>query len=523
MADQRAQASFELLLEISRELASSLDLGTVLARILFLSTENVGAERGSLIVVDEGGEPIEAAIVIAETLYRPTVDEMKEVLEHGLAGWVATHHQAALVHDTSQDERWVPRADDREGRPVRKSAICVPLIAQERLVGVLTLVHREPGFFGEHHLRLLQTIADLAALAVRNAQLYRSVEMAQQRYRELFEDSIDPILITTLDGLIVEVNRRAVQSSGYAAEQMIGCTLDILHHPDETVRERVLAQSKALMYEGKVRRRDGSEFPAEVHVRQIALQGKPYLQWMFRDITERKALDALRDDLTAMIYHDLRSPLANIISSFDIMNSLLPMQELPTLQPVFQIAMRSADRLQRLISSLLDINRLEAGQPIADRKPVHLFNLIQESLEVIRPLVESKQQTLDVDLPPILPLVLVDADMIRRVIINLLENAVKYTPSGGTLGVGAVREDEQVRVWVQDSGPGIAPEYHQVIFEKFSRLQGERFPRGLGLGLAFCRLAVQAHGGKIWVESETGKGSRFIFTLPIYHETNQNA
>ncbi|KPL84354.1 hypothetical protein SE15_04335 [Thermanaerothrix daxensis] len=518
---EQERDSFELLLEISRELASSLDLGTVLARVLFLSTRNVGAERGSLIALNEEGKPIEAAIVVEGSIYRPTVAEMREVLEHGLAGWVADHRQATLVEDTSRDERWVRRADDREEANRRKSAICVPLLAQDQLVGVLTLVHARPGFFTPEHLRLLQTIADLAGLAVRNAQLYHSMQRAQQRYRDLFDDSIDPILITTVEGVIVEANRQAMASSGYALQQLVGQSLDLFHHANWGLVQEQWAKGEwphPITYQGTVRRRDGSEFPVEVYVRRVVLQDKPYLQWTLRDITERKALDALREDLTAMIYHDLRSPLANIISSLDILNTLLPLENMPALQPVFQIAMRSTDRLQRLISSLLDINRLEAGQPITNRKPIHPQALIQEAREAVQPLLESKQQTLELELPSSLPVVWVDGDMIRRVLINLLENAIKFTPTGGKLRLGGSAQEDYVQLWVQDNGPGIDPAYHEVIFEKFSRLQGERYPRGLGLGLAFCQLAVQAHGGKIWVESETGKGSRFVFTLPVYRE-----
>ncbi|MGB9899042.1 PAS domain S-box protein, partial [Thermanaerothrix sp.] len=423
MASHQERASFELLLEISRELASSLDLGTVLARVLFLSTRNVGAERGSLIALDETGEPIEAAIVIEDAIHRPTVAEMREVLEYGLAGWVAAHRQPALIGDTSKDERWVQRADDRAETNRRKSAICVPLLAQDQLVGVLTLVHAKPGFFTPDHLRLLQTIADLASLAIRNAQLFHSVQAAQQRYRDLFDDSIDPILITTLEGTIIEANRQASTVSGHALPHLVGQSLDVFHPADWEVVRNYLTQGESFQpvtYQGTARRRDGREFPVEVYVRRVVLQGETYLQWTLRDISERKALDALREDLAAMIYHDLRSPLANIISSLDILNSLLPLENMPALKPVFQIAMRSTDRLQRLISSLLDINRLEAGQPITNRKPVHPLALVQEAREAVQPMVEGKQQTLIVELPQSLPVVWVDGEMIRRVLINLL-------------------------------------------------------------------------------------------------------
>jgi signal transduction histidine kinase len=167
-----------------------------------------------------------------------------------------------------------------------------------------------------------------------------------------------------------------------------------------------------------------------------------------------------------------------------------------------------------LISSLLDIYRLESGQAIVRKADIDPSELVRDGVDVIRPLAEGKNQLLTMTLADELPLISVDYDMIRRVFINLLENAVKFTPNGGTIEAGCAPEGLTVSFWVQDTGPGIPPESRDRIFEKYSRLQTDRFPKGIGLGLAFCRLAVQAHGGKIWVESTAGNGSRFIFTLP---------
>jgi len=194
---------------------------------------------------------------------------------------------------------------------------------------------------------------------------------------------------------------------------------------------------------------------------------------------------------------------------------MLPEDQADSVRPIFQITTRSADRLQRLISSLLDINRLEAGQPITNQREVDPRELINESLDAVRMLAESKGQTLQVELPASLPIIHADEDMLRRVLINLLENAVKFTPLKGTITVGGGAEADMIKFWVKDSGAGVPAEALELIFDKFTRLQAERYPKGLGLGLAFCRLAVQAHGGKIWAESQPGEGSRFVFTIPI--------
>ena len=139
MIQDPTRTSLELLLSISRELSASLDLSRVLERVLFLSTESIGAERGTLIVLNLAGQPVEAAIVINNQLHHPSTDEMAEILDHGLAGWVADNRQSALVGDTSQDARWVRRPDDDLSASGPKSAVCVPLLALDQLT--LSLIH----------------------------------------------------------------------------------------------------------------------------------------------------------------------------------------------------------------------------------------------------------------------------------------------------------------------------------------------------------------------------------------------
>jgi signal transduction histidine kinase len=140
---------------------------------------------------------------------------------------------------------------------------------------------------------------------------------------------------------------------------------------------------------------------------------------------------------------------------------------------------------------------------------------VQEAAEEVEPLAEAKNHELTVSIAPDLPLIEIDVDMIRRVTINLLENAIKYTRSGGQVSIKAEVQSGEIVVSVQDNGPGISVQNQQRLFEKFSRIHHEGRPKGLGLGLAFCRLAVNAHGGKIWLESEEGQGSTFIFSLPL--------
>jgi len=250
-----------------------------------------------------------------------------------------------------------------------------------------------------------------------------------------------------------------------------------------------------------------------VHVSTIHISDKPSLQWIFRDISERQYMEELREDLSAMIYHDLRSPLANIISSLDILRTMLP-SEPPEAVQLVDIAQRSSDRLQRLISSLLDVHRLESGQQLTDKKKVNINALIDESVEITTPAAISRQITISKEILGTLPDVNGDNDMLRRVVVNLLENAIKFSPMRSGVLVAAKQSGKDITVWVEDHGPGIPADQKERIFTKFIRLHSEGTTKGFGIGLAFCRLAIQAHGGTIWVENTEEGGSRFLFTLP---------
>lgn len=518
MTEDTTRSSLELLYDISRELATALDLGAVLERILILSVGNVGAERGSVIVLNERQEPIKAALVVGNKVFSKSTAELKEPLEQGLAGWVRRNRQAVLVPNTRLDPRWVRRPDDAAQRSDGKSAICLPLNARDQLCGILTIVHPFPNAFNQDHLDLLQSIGDMAGSAIHNARLYASLQLATRRYQELFNDSIDPILISNWQGHILEANRQAERVTGYSLDEIMGKNVaDFLDMASGDLKQNFekLMNGEAVAEESNLHTAHNQNLPVQVYGRRVQIENETQIQWTLRDISERKALAAMQEDLTAMIYHDLRSPLSNIISSMDMLNYLIPAEKAETIKPIIEIAIRSTGRMQRLISSLLDINRLEAGQPITNQQVVPTRKLIDDAADAIQMTIEARRYQFQVDIPGEFPELWIDEDMIRRVLINLLENAIKFTPAGGLIAVGAEVEAGWAKIWVQDSGPGIPSTEKEHIFEKFIRLHADRYPKGIGLGLAFCRLAVQAHGGKIWVESQVDNGSRFIFTLPI--------
>src|ERR1017187_957363 len=225
-----------------------------------------------------------------------------------------------------------------------------------------------------------------------------------------------------------------------------------------------------------------------------------------------RRLEKLRDDLTHMVVHDLRNPLTVICGFLDILEFHEAQKLSASTQTLVTVARRSAEDLLNMIGSILDVSKIGAGEMKLQCEPCDLDVLIRAVLAATQPLPDNRTVTLDAPEPSLT--ITADVGLIRRVLQNLLSNALKYTPAGGDVRIVVTSSRGEIRVAVTDAGPGIAPEYHQRIFEKFGQVEDRKNRLGTGLGLTFCKLAVEAHGGRIGVESEVGKGSTFWLALP---------
>ena len=225
-----------------------------------------------------------------------------------------------------------------------------------------------------------------------------------------------------------------------------------------------------------------------------------------------RRLEKLSNDLSYMIVHDLRNPLAVICGFLDILEFHEAQKLSDSTQTLVTVARQSAENLLNMISSLLDVSKMGAGEMKLQREPCDLKTLIRAVLAATKLL--SGNRTVTLDAPESSLTITVDVDLIRRVLQNLLSNALKYTPDGGNVRLVVTPSSTEVRVVVTDTGPGIAPEDHQRIFEKFGQVEDHKNRMGTGLGLTFCKLAVEAHGGRIGVDSAVGKGSTFWLVLP---------
>lgn len=516
---QRQLKVSALLHEASKVINSTLDINEILQSILAQMNELLNAEALSIALVDK--QQNELVYEIAEGIGSDKILGLRLPSNQGVSGWVMEHGEPALVQDTASDPRFYRQADKRTGHDTR-AIICAPLQVKGEVLGTIQAINPRQGTFTEDDLQLWVNLANLASTALANAQQFARTQAAEERYLSLFEDSVSPILLTDLNGTIVEANRRAQEFLGYEREGLIGLPVLSLHREREaTTNERIpdldeIDTQSVKKFVADITTISERTIPVEGYVKRTRSGETEVLQWIYRDISQQVELEEMRGDLTAMLVHDLQSPLGNIISSLELLRYELPADVDPVLDSIVDIAARSSRRLQTLIRSLLDITHLEAGHPISDAGFVEVDALLDDAREVVQPALERRQVNLNIHVPESLPPVFVDADMIGRVFINLLDNASKHTPETREVTVTVTPHDsgEYVLVTVCDQGQGIPPQYREAIFEKFRRLQGRNAPKGMGLGLAFCRLAINAHGGEIWVDDAPQHGARFNFTLP---------
>jgi signal transduction histidine kinase len=266
-------------------------------------------------------------------------------------------------------------------------------------------------------------------------------------------------------------------------------------------------------------RKNGEEFPAEASISKVNVDGTIFFSVVLRDITYRKSIEAAlrravtaRDEVLRIVAHDLRNPLNTIMMQAALLERLGPEPERRDQTPRLVIT-RSANRMERLIKDLLDVGLMEAGQLKIEPERLSAAELARDALEMQKPLASSAGLELQLEVEHNLRAVWGDRSRLLQVFENLIGNALKFTKQGGRITIGAKDLDHEVEFVVADTGCGIAPENVPRIFDPFwqaRRSGGE----GAGLGLPITRGIVEAHGGRIRVQSTLGRGTTFFFTIP---------
>jgi signal transduction histidine kinase len=327
--------------------------------------------------------------------------------------------------------------------------------------------------------------------------------------------------MTDLKGRVVEANRRAATFFRTTPEKLKDANVaDLLAPADLPLEWSQALESVGKNISARIRVEDGRHLT--VHACYLPSQPDvadsfARVQWILHDSSERAEAEQVQQDLAAMLMHDLQSPLGNVISSLELIRSLVSSNDGDSvLHSMLDIAMRSSNHLQTLIASLLDISRLEAGHPLTNREQVNVLRLVENTYEIEQPNFEKRGVQFVNRVAADTADIYVEKSMISRVLLNLLDNALKQSQEDQQITIRAEKAagDQMVLISVSDQGAGIPEAYRQRIFEKFERVNNDSSSKGLGLGLAFCRLAVEAHGGRIWVDDASEGGARFQFTVP---------
>jgi PAS domain S-box-containing protein len=331
----------------------------------------------------------------------------------------------------------------------------------------------------------------------------------------LFQNNVDPIVLTDSSGTIVAANERTFNLLGYEFNELSGNHISEIFAPDQSLPD---FSSLPLVVDATIPVKETQEvLHVKIYATQYNDEDHTIVQWILHDITRQVELDQLRQDLAAMLVHDLQGPLGNVLYSLELVSNELHADSSETVRLMLDTAYRSSQHLQYLVDSMMDISHLEAGYPISNQALVDASELIDYVIAVEEPNLEQRGIIAKCTVTPDLPHVLANESMLRRIMLNLLDNALKHSQNGQTVIISAEREEsmDMVRFSVLDQGKGVPEAYRDLIFEKFQRVRTSSSSSGLGLGLAFCRLAVKAHGGRIWVEETASGGACFCFTMPI--------
>ncbi len=360
-----------------------------------------------------------------------------------------------------------------------------------------------------------RTAAECQAFLAENTRLRRETLSAQARLAEVSEE-LKGLAEAAFDALIVVDRERRVQAINSAARSLFQIQEAIGRSFIEVARHHDLDDLLAAALSG------GEDLDRQVFIgdRPFRARALPLgaeacygAVLALQDVSELQRLGRARRDFVANISHELRTPLASIRLLLDtLLHNSLPETGLQR-QLLEQIAVET-EALSQLAQELLDLSQIESGQVLLKLVPTPVTDLVSEPVARLATQASHKRQAIAVDVPPDLT-ALADPHQISRVIVNLLHNAIKFTPEGGRIGVRAFQgEGDEVVIEVWDTGVGIAPEDLPRIFERFYRADRARGGSGTGLGLAIAKHIVEAHGGRIWAESAPGRGATFRFTLP---------
>jgi two-component system phosphate regulon sensor histidine kinase PhoR len=485
---------------IGKSVTAVLDLEKVLSRLVEAAVYLTNAEEGSLLLVDK--QTNELHMLAAQGFEERIARAFRLRVEDSLAGRVVKTGQPLILHS---DETHRIKTSY-----LVKALIYVPLKVKDRISGVLGVDNRRTDRrFTQHDVQLLSALADYAAIALENAHLFGEVKSERTKLATILSSTEEPVLVTTgPDDRVVLANAAARRTFGLSATGTEGRPLAKLINNQQLVEFVAAAPKGGTAQKDEILLDDGRVFYATLT--PVPDVGHAIIM---QDITHLKELDQMKTEFVSTVSHDLRSPLTAMTGYVHMLGTVGPLNN--SQQEFVARIVRGADQMAELINDLLDIGKIEAGLEM-DLVACDLGAMTQDMIEQLRGQAAGRNHRLVYHGPAQPAMVLADKLRLRQVISNLISNAIKYTPAGGEIGATIQVKDSLALLSVEDNGIGIPPADLPYIFDKFYRVEAQETAdiQGTGLGLAICKSVVEKHGGRIWAESERGKGSIFRVALP---------
>ena len=502
----------EYLLRISQAMSSKLDLRALLTLIIKSAVELIPGQAGLIVLRQENGDLRPAASIglpaEAVSLFEPLWRDMPD----------------PDLNDRGDLSLRLAIASRAAGVPLRQ-VVALPLSTEGESQGFIYIFRARGAAFTQNDIQVLRTFANQAAIAVHNANLYRQVTAERERLNAIIENSGDGIMIINPFRIIRTWNKTLVNLTGITPEEAIGKPCyDVLNlrAKDGTsichTQCPIINQpaSGHLYVEGLHQRRDGVLIAlANNYSPQTNANGEVY-QYIanIRDVTRLREADDLKQTLLAVISHELKTPVSIIKGYAGTLAREDANWDRKVLAEGLAVIEEEADKLNALITNFLDASRLQAGGLKLNATEIYLPEMAQHAVNTLKATTGEHQFSLD--FPPDFPVIRGDYERLGQVLTNLISNAIKYSPEGGHIHVGGQVMDNAVRLYVSDEGIGIPAAEQDRIFDRFHRVDNSlaRKTPGTGLGLYLVKAVVEAHDGKVWVDSTPGSGSTFWVELP---------